>query len=108
MIGFFPYTSIYGANPASVGPKTGITSNALRAKPNPVKNSVTASFILQHNELVLLQVNNSLGQSILQYNIAALAGVNSFIIPMQQLSTGIYYITLKTSTHHESVKLLKD
>lgn len=108
VIGFFPYTSIYGANPASVSPKMGAASNALRAKPNPVKNSVTASFILQHNELVLLQVNNSLGQSIIQYNIAALAGVNSFVIPMQQLSTGIYYITLKTATHHESVKLLKD
>lgn len=110
VLGFFPYNNIYGTTPAGVEALNPTTSSALQlqAMPNPVKHTMTASFMLQQNELISLDVVNTLGQTIIHESFAAHAGANYVRYNTNYLASGMYYLTLKTATKHESTKFIKE
>ena len=72
--------------------------------PNPFSNSTKVQFSLNQNTKIILQVKDIQGNTVVEIiNDVKSEGNHSFDINTENLSSGIYYLTLDTDKEH-SVK----
>lgn len=75
--------------------------------PNPFTTTFTVELNVEHTSRVEFLMSNVLGQIIYQYSTDAVLGANRFELPMQQLSNGYYYLTVRTGDRFSTMKVLK-
>ncbi len=76
----------------------------LKIFPNPAKNEFAASFNTQQDGMVLLQVVDKSGMVLLQREEWALVGYNQFVIQVEDLPNGLYFLTLQSGSAPRHVK----
>ena len=98
---------LFGAKYSSIND---ITKSIIKIiSPNPTTGMIKIDFNLTKTELVNTLISNYAGQTIQTINIGLKeAGVNSFDYNTTQLTSGLYFITIKTSTISETYKLIKE
>ncbi|MCX6154791.1 MAG: SBBP repeat-containing protein [Candidatus Kapabacteria bacterium] len=75
-------------------------------KPNPSSNAVKLEFSSPENGMTQLFIMNSVGQQVKSIiNKEVVHGTYEVDIPVSDLPSGIYFITLKTPTRNKTVKL---
>lgn len=79
----------------------------LQTYPNPTKNTVNVTYVLNQNTRIDLVLTNNLGQLITSNTINGRVGNNNTQIDLNTYSTGIYLLTLKTASESVTVKLIK-
>lgn len=81
--------------------------NSLELYPNPTSNITTLSLTTLKPLKIKIEVLNSLGQSILEIaNTEAITGLNNFEIPTNQLSPGLYFISVQLDGKSKGAKKL--
>ncbi|WP_142784571.1 DUF6923 family protein [Changchengzhania lutea] len=81
--------------------------NQAVAVPNPMRAKTTIQFISQTNEDIQLMMYNQLGVLVKQLDFKAKRGQNSLPLTKDNLSTGLYFCTLKgQNMNYKTVKLL--
>ncbi len=80
--------------------------NKAAAVPNPMRANTTIKFTAQTNEDVQLRVYNQLGVLVKQQTFKARKGQNSLPLTRENLSSGLYFCTLKgQNTNYKTIKL---
>ena len=80
----------------------------LVAFPNPVNVFVTIRYQLDRNMPIMLQLNNNLGQQILNKEFIGVSGRNELNLFMKNFSSGLYFINLKTESGTYECKVIKN
>lgn len=76
--------------------------------PNPAGNQVTLKFFSNAAEATVVKVTDLTGRVVKQEQVASVAGENNYNIKISNLRSGLYYVTLQsTSTQYISLKLVK-
>lgn len=73
--------------------------------PNPATSHATVNVSLVEAEEVVVEVVNALGQNVVSVNTKFDAGLNSFELPVEKLSTGLYYVNVKVANEVITQKL---
>ena len=77
--------------------------------PNPTSGTVRINFYLQKTEQTNLLITNQTGQQFAQLNLGLLpSGQQRYDYNASSLSSGIYFLTIKTATFSETFKLVKE
>lgn len=79
----------------------------LQIAPNPFSKNLTVQFTLEERKDLFLEVYNTLGQVQLSQKVEANIGSNTQQINTQQLSTGTYFVTLKSAEGIVTRKVVK-
>jgi len=89
-------------NPTEIdNPITESTVELQQNFPNPFSNSTKVQFSLNKNSKVILQVKDIQGNTVLEIvDDVKSEGNYSFDINTENLSSGIYYLTLDTDKEH--------
>ena len=66
--------------------------------PNPVQEQLNIDFILSTNESVVIDVMNVNGQVIQTKLVSASSGKNTHSVNTSKLSTGMYYVTIRSNS----------
>lgn len=82
-----------------------VANTSLSIYPNPASNYATVNVSLVEAEEVVVDVVNALGQKVVNVTAQFDAGTNSFELPVEKLSTGVYYVNVKTSNGVVTEKL---
>jgi hypothetical protein len=91
---------------------TGINDNELAGVqgsyifPNPTKNNVTLTINLVNSVKVEIKILNAIGQEIKSINNDGQPGSNSVAIDLKGLSSGIYFVNVKTRGKSSTKKLV--
>jgi hypothetical protein len=88
---------------ADIGP-----ANQLLIIPNPVKNVAAIKFYNALNEQVSLKITSTNGQLIKTVYFNATKGNNMYSLNVQNISSGIYMLTLQTSTTLKTTRFIKE
>ncbi|WP_052598499.1 T9SS type A sorting domain-containing protein [Aureispira sp. CCB-QB1] len=72
--------------------------------PNPFKNEVSLQFHSEFAANLPYRITNLLGQNLLQGQVQASKGLNTFVLPIQDLPKGIYLL----HTEGKMIKLVKN
>lgn len=78
----------------------------IKVYPNPATDDVTVYIELLSPQKVSLNLYDVLGRSLSQMGGTDKAGSFTFIIPVNNLSQGMYFLTIATNTASRSVKLM--
>ena len=81
--------------------------NALKLYPNPAKNTVTLSFNIKEQGMLLANIINAKGNVVKEVTIHATTGNNNQQIGLDGLSAGSYSIILKNNTQSISSRFEK-
>ncbi|GAA4884893.1 hypothetical protein GCM10023311_04260 [Flaviramulus aquimarinus] len=93
----------------SVDPLTEVNGMNAVAIPNPMTSRTSVHFIAQSSETVELLVYNQVGRLVKQIPFTALQGKNEIELKRGNLSSGLYFCTIKSShTNYKTTKLLMD
>lgn len=75
--------------------------------PNPFNPSTQIQFTLAEASYVTIQIFNSLGHQVMELlNEQKPAGMHELVLDGSQLSSGLYYYTLRTPSYSETKKML--
>ena len=88
---------------------TGIVSKNLsdvKMYPNPAENVVNITFSAKNAEKGVVSVMNLLGQTVYTSNLEVNEGANMITVPVKQLTSGVYMVTLQTNTGISTQKLI--
>jgi hypothetical protein len=77
-----------------------------RVYPNPAAGKVYLTIQLKKSVKVEVKVVNLLGQVLLEKNLNALAGANSFQLDLENLEAGIYFVNVNAHQASASKKLI--
>ena len=76
-----------------------LAPDALAVYPNPATGySLNARLTLPAGQAIILTLTNALGQQVRQHSAYLQAGANTFQLPIAQLSSGLYLLTVKGAT----------
>lgn len=83
-------------------------SNNIIILPNPVKGGQNAEirFIAAEEQMTEISVTDAMGRMIRSYRQKSVAGENSFVLPMADVSSGVYFVTIKGSNGAISKKMI--
>ena len=82
-------------------------SASFKVYPNPVTNNFTVSFSTPKTGVATLLIRSTNGQTVYRKSLSVIKGNNSVSISGQQLSTGMYYITVTNDEINYNAKLQK-
>ncbi len=107
-----PSNIIYQVNVISgtTGIKNNNTVDAhVKLFPNPVTDNANITFNLNENKEVFITVYDVTGKSIQMVNEQAVKGLNTFAVPTENLSNGIYFINIldENNTSIGKIKMIK-
>ena len=82
-------------------------TDVIKAFPNPMLSETTIEFSSSENETVILNIFNQTGKLVFTTNYTATKGNNQISVQKQDLASGLYFCTLKSSQKEYSpLKLL--
>ena len=82
-----------------------VLENTLSIFPNPALNSATVAFSLTVSNDVVIEVVNTLGQKVIVQSLRMKAGENTVALPVEKLTTGLYYVNIKIANEMITEKL---
>jgi hypothetical protein len=87
--------------------ETGIKSEGLSIYPNPVVSSqdVTLTFDSNVDADAVITLTDVAGRVVASYNTTAVEGANTFNFSTENLSSGLYFVTLRVDGQQEVLKL---
>ena len=88
---------------------TGISNeniSGMKMYPNPASESVNITFSAENAENGELSVMNLMGQLVYSSNVEVMEGYNFINLPVKQLNSGIYMVTIRTNTGISTQKLI--
>jgi CBS domain-containing protein len=88
---------------------TGINNrniSGMKMYPNPAENLVNITFSAENAENGVVSVMNLMGQTVYTANLEVSEGYNMITVPVKQLTSGIYMVTLQTNTGISTQKLI--
>ncbi len=65
-----------------------------RISPNPARDEATVSFVAESSMTLTCSVKNSLGAEVWQERVTAHVGENSFVLPVRNFASGVYFVTM--------------
>jgi len=74
--------------------------------PNPFSKSTTINVTLNQNEDISLTVFNTVGQLVVSKNVKGVVGVNTIEVDAANLTSGIYFYTVKAGDNKISKKMM--
>lgn len=80
---------------------------SFKVYPNPIENNFTVSFSAPKTGEATLLIRSTNGQTVYRKSISVIKGANSVSITGQQLSSGMYYITVTNDEINYNAKLQK-
>lgn len=80
----------------------------IRLFPNPARENIQVQYAAALNGMARLLVSDASGKLVYQSSIALKTGINTFSVPVQQLSPGYYTITLIAESKRESGSFIKE
>ena len=106
-LGMFAYTEYHQPIVSIPSYPGGKMETKLAVYPNPVTNVVTVDFTLLKEEQVQLNIVDITGKVIISNNIGNReAGKNTETLDCSGLSSGMYFVTLKTNTQNKTAKIV--
>lgn len=88
---------------------TGINNrniSGMKMYPNPASESVNVTFSAENAENGQISVMNLMGQMVYNSDVEVMEGYNLINIPVKQLNSGIYMVTIRTNTGISTQKLI--
>jgi hypothetical protein len=82
-----------------------VSENSFSIFPNPASNNATVVLNLSESDDVILEVVNTLGQHVFVQTSKMNTGSNTVEIPVEKLSTGMYYVNIRISDEMITEKL---
>lgn len=82
-------------------------NESFKVYPNPVANNFTVSFGAPKTGMATLLIRNTNGQTVYRKSVSVIKGNNSISISGQQLSPGMYYVTVTNDEINYNAKLQK-
>ena len=79
--------------------------NTLSIFPNPASNNATIALSLTVSNEVVIEVVNTLGQKVIVQSSKMNAGENTVKLPVETLTTGLYYVNIKIANEMITEKL---
>ncbi|PID30141.1 MAG: hypothetical protein CR982_01665 [Candidatus Cloacimonadota bacterium] len=86
----------YYSNTTGINERDEMSSSLIRNYPNPFNGFTTINFILEDSKTANVEIYNNSGKVIKQFNKRFDKGENSFTLDFNGLSTGIYYLSIKS------------
>jgi hypothetical protein len=80
--------------------------SGMKMYPNPAENVVNISFSAENAENGVVSVMNLMGQTVYTSNLEVNEGYNFITLPVKQLTSGVYMVTLRTNTGISTQKLI--
>lgn len=80
--------------------------SGLKIYPNPATESVNISFAAENAESGVISVMNLMGQTVYTSNVEVNEGYNFITIPVKQLTSGVYMVSMRTNTGITTQKLI--
>lgn len=78
----------------------------MKMYPNPAENVVNITFSAENAENGVVSVMNLMGQTVYTSNLEVNAGSNMITLPVKQLTSGVYMVSLRTNTGLSTQKLI--
>lgn len=85
-----------------------IPNGTIVAEPNPVKSSAKIICNSRLNQQVIMNVLSASGKLIRTYKFNAIEGSNTFTVPFENLSSGIYIINVYADNKRYTLKIVKE
>ena len=82
-----------------------IVENTASISPNPASNNATVAFNLIESNEIVIEVVNALGQKVVVQSSRMNAGENTVTLPVETLTTGLYYVNIKIANEMITDKL---
>ena len=82
-----------------------VLENTLSIFPNPASNNATVALNLTVSNEVVIEVVNTLGQKVFVQSSKMNAGENTVKLPVETLTTGLYYVNIKIANEMITEKL---
>jgi len=82
-----------------------IVENTVSIFPNPASNNATVAFNLIESNEIVIEVVNALGQKVVVQSSRMNAGENTVTLPVEILTTGLYYVNIKIANEMITEKL---
>ena len=79
----------------------------LNVFPNPVRHELKVSTVVKRNVVAQLTLLNAAGQSIYHDQVTLLSGNTTFVVPVSQLSPGVYLLILEAPGIQERRKFIR-
>ena len=95
-------------NPCSLSTNDLKIFKSFQAYPNPTTNATIVSYVLGEKSSITFTIANTLGQIVYQKNKTSNLGENQESIDLSSFSSGVYYITLKTTNEQNTIKVIKN
>ena len=80
--------------------------SGMKMYPNPAENLVNITFSAENAESGVVSVMNLMGQTVYTANLEVSEGYNMITVPVKQLTSGVYMVTLQTNTGISTQKLV--
>lgn len=80
--------------------------SGMKMYPNPAKDLVNITFSAKNAESGVVSVMNLMGQIVYTANLEVNEGNNMITVPVKQLTSGVYMVTLQTNTGISTQKLI--
>lgn len=78
----------------------------LKIYPNPTNNKVNITMVLDHNEVIQIQIVDKTGKSVKQSRIEGSEGIVNKRIDLELLAAGVYTVILSNGVSTYSQKLI--
>ena len=82
-----------------------VSENSISIFPNPASSKATVALNLSESDDVAVEVVNTLGQQVFVQTSKMNAGQNTVEIPVEKLTTGMYYVNIRISDEMITEKL---
>jgi len=93
--------------PLGVSDQTPVSSLTASVYPNPVKGISTMKVDVPQAGIVSVQVTNLVGQTVMNFTKnLSVSGMNSFTLDASQLTSGVYFYTVKQGNQKVSGKII--
>jgi len=83
----------------------GVPDHQFSIFPNPASNHTTLKLSLKEPDDAMIDVVNILGQQVFAQRVKMNAGVNTLQIPVESLTTGMYYVSVRIANEVHVHKL---
>lgn len=74
--------------------------------PNPVKDALTVEWVAQEGEAVVVKLDNTVGNSVIDFTETSAAGLNQKRLDVSNLRSGIYILRIMSPTHTKTHRIL--
>ena len=95
-------------NPCSLSTNDFKIIKSFQAYPNPTTTATIVSYALQEKSIITFTLSNNLGQIVYQKNKTSNLGENQESIDLGSFSSGVYFITIQTTTEQKTIKVIKN